>query len=367
MVGYSKLFREEVIAQTAYNAGIAADRFREAYGVDCLAKLDSNENPYGPSPAAIKAAESVSSNLASYPDAATSALRLAISEKLGVKAEQVVTGNGSEDLIALIFTAVLSPGEHVVTTCPSFGPHETGAEVCGATAEKILYPADWLFPIDDVEKALSAKPKVLMFASPNNPAGTAITEADFDRIVQALTPETLFVFDEAYVDFIEPSLRFDAIEKLSKTDLPWISLRTFSKAYGLAGSRIGFAVCSHDDISGALMKIRSPFAVNAVAVAAAAAALEDVGHLAMCVENIRLERERLQDELTKRGYTVAPSQTNFVFFDCKENGNELAERLRRRGVLTKGWFEEPYLGWLRVSIGRPEHTDAFLAALDSVA
>nr|WP_299851148.1 aminotransferase class I/II-fold pyridoxal phosphate-dependent enzyme [uncultured Roseovarius sp.] len=360
------MFRKEIVEQPAYNAGIAIDRFQEVYGVPCLAKLDSNENPYGPSPRAIEAARGSTSNLASYPDAGTSTLRAAIAGKFKMEADQIVTGNGSEDLIALIYTTVLSRGEQVVTTCPSFGPHETGAQSCGADAQKIQYKNDWSFPIDGVLEALSKRPKVLMFASPNNPAGPAISEQDFDRIVSALTPETLFVFDEAYVDFIDPSHRFDAVAKLGKTELPWISLRTFSKAYGLAGARIGYAICSYCSISGSLMKARSPFAVNGAAIAAAEAALADTEHLEMAVAKIVSERARLRHALSTRGYTVAPSQTNFLFFDCGENGDAFAERLRRKGVLTKGWFEEPYLGWVRVSIGTVEQNDAFLMILDSI-
>lgn len=366
MTDYEELFRKEIVEQTAYNAGIAIDRFREVYGVPCLAKLDSNENPYGPSPRATNAARDSMSQLASYPDAGTSTLRAAIASIFNVQADQIVTGNGSEDLIALIYTTVLSPGEQIVTTCPSFGPHEMGAQACGAKAQKIQYNEDWSFPIEGILGALSRRPKVLMFASPNNPSGPAISEEDFDRIVSALTPETLFVFDEAYVDFIDPAHRFDAVAKLGKTDLPWISLRTFSKAYGLAGARIGYAICSHGSISGSLMKARSPFAVNGAAVAAADAALADTAHLEMSVAKIVSERDRLRHALTSRSYSVAPSQTNFLFFECRENGVAFAERLRKNGVLTKGWFEEPSLGWVRVSIGTAEQNDAFLKTLDNI-
>ncbi len=366
MKNFTNLFRKEVVEQTAYNAGIAVDRFREVYGIECIAKLDSNENPYGPSPNALKAIENGIPDIASYPDAGTTDLRTIISRRHNLPVDQIITGNGSEDLIPLIYDAILHEGDNIVTTCPSFGPHEFAALACGATATKIKYHDDWRFPVNDIIEALALKPKVLMFASPNNPAGSAVTEQDFDKIIKALTPDTLFVFDEAYIDFIDPDVSFDAIEKLCATNLPWISLRTFSKAYGLAGIRIGYALCADTSICSTLLKIRTPFAVNALAISAAIAAFEDKTHLEMCVSNTRKERERLSIELKQRGYNVAPSQTNFLFFDCKENGDDFAEKLRCKGILTKGWKEEPYLNWLRVSIGLPEHNDAFLKALSEI-
>lgn len=367
MPDFSDLIRPEVNGLPKYNAGLALDRFKDTYGVACLAKLDSNENPHGPSPRAIAAMKAAADGVAFYPDAGTMALRKLIGDGVGLSAERVVMGNGSEDLIGAIFRAVLRPGDHVVTICPSFGLHEFGALACGARVTKLPFSDDWRFPTADIVAHLADKPRVLMFSSPSNPAGPAIPAAEFDTILAALHPETLFVFDEAYVEFLDNGARFDALARLKATALPWVSLRTFSKAYGLAGARVGYGLCADDGLAAALMKTRNPFGVNSIAVAAATEAFADTDHLERGLALVRAERERLQSELTTRGYVSAPTHTNFVFFDCGENAAVFAERLRHKGILIKGWLEAPYLTWARVTVGLPEQNDAFLTALDSLA
>lgn len=366
MPDFTKMFRTEITEQPSYNAGIAKGRFFDEYGIDCIAKLDSNENPHGPSPYAIEALHGVVADISSYPDSDTLALCQAIGKGFGIPADRVVTSNGSEDMILMIYRAILNPGDNIVTICPSFGPHEFAAVACSATATKIQFGDDWSFPTSSIVAALSDKPRVLMFSSPSNPAGVSISERGFDEILEALSPETLFVFDEAYAEFVDPNVGFDALGKLEKSGLPWISLRTFSKAYGLAGARIGYALCSDRSISDTLQKIRPPFGVNALAAAAATAAFNDKEHLNKCVNNIALERAQVYEALKSKGYTVVPSHANFLFFDCREEGANFAKKLRNKGILIKGWKEEPYLNWARVSIGLPEHNDAFIAALDHI-
>ena len=366
MPDFSDLIRPEINSLPKYNAGLALDRFKDTYGLDCLGKLDSNENPHGPSPRAIAAMKAASDSVAFYPDAGTMALRKMIGDGVGVSADRVVMGNGSEDLIGAIFRAVLRPGDHVVTICPSFGLHEFGALACGAAVTKLRFDENWRFPTQDIIADLADKPRILMFSSPSNPAGPAITSADFDAILAAHHPETLFVFDEAYVEFLDDDARFDALKRLEATARPWISLRTFSKAYGLAGVRVGYALCANDVIAAALMKTRNPFGVNSIAVSAATEAFADTAHLTRGLALIGAERTRLQAGLEARGYATAPTQTNFVFFDCGQNAADFAEALRHKGILIKGWLEAPYLNWARVTVGLPDHNDAFLTALDSL-
>ncbi len=360
----TNLIRPEINNLPTYNAGLALDRFRDIYGVICLAKLDSNENPHGPSSHAIDAIQQGADKVSFYPDATSLNLRQQIGAGVNIPADRLVMGNGSEDLIGAIFRATLRRGDHVITICPSFGLHEFGAMACGATVAKIPFNADWSFPVKEVVEQLTKVPRVLIFSSPSNPAGPTIREDEFDVIINALSPETLFVFDEAYVEFVSEDARFDALAKLNATKLAWVSLRTFSKAYGLAGIRVGYGICAHATIAGALMKARNPFGVNALAAAAAGSAYADQKHLKESVHLIVSERHRLQFEMAARGYKTAPSQANFLFFECGENGVQFAEKLRHKGILIKGWLEEPYLNWARVSVGLPEQNDAFLNALD---
>lgn len=357
------LIRPEIDALPDYNAGIALDRFHAIYGVEAVAKLDSNENPAGPSPAAIEAMREVAAGVWRYPDAADLALRKAIGAACDTDPEAVIMGNGSEDLIGAIYRAVLRPGDRVVTICPSFGLHEFGARAFGATVDKIRFGADWAFPVDALIAALRQPARVLIFSSPSNPAGPAVTQADFTRLMAAVPEDTLVVFDEAYREYLQPALVFDACAIMRRAGLNWISLRTFSKAYGLAGARVGYGLCADPVLVKALRKTRNPFAVNAFAGAAALAALHDQAHLAQGVAQTRSERARVAAAMAAAGFAVAPSQANFLFFRTPGPAAEFAESLRRQGVLVKGWQEDPYLDWARITIASPAENDAFLAAL----
>ncbi len=361
------LIRKEVRNLPDYNAGLALDRFKATYGIDCLAKLDSNESPLGPSPRAIKAMQEAATGVARYPDAANSALRASIASALETDQDRVIIGNGSEDLIGALFRATIRPQDHVVTICPSFGLHEFGALTFGATVTKVPFNADWSFPVEGLCEALHSKPRVLIFSSPSNPAGPAISEQDFRAVVAQTDPDTLICFDEAYVEFIEPGKHFDALRILDETGQPSIVLRTFSKAYGLAGARIGYGIASDPLLVKALMKTRNPFGVNAMAAAAAAEALKDHAHLARVVGLATNERQRVSAALESKGYPCAPTQTNFVFFDTHAPASSLAEHLRGKGVLIKGWQEAPFEHWARVTIGSRAENDIFLDALPNSA
>lgn len=354
------LIRPEIAGLPTYNAGLALDRFKARYGVECLAKLDSNENPHGPSPYAVCAIEQAAAGVGAYPDAASLALRQQIGEALGHGADRIAMGNGSEDLIGAIFRAVLRSGDEVVTISPSFGLHEFGALAQGARVIKHPFSADWRFPVEDICRSLRSKPRVLIFSSPSNPAGPAISAAGFTQILNALTSDTLFVFDEAYVEFTADAEKLDAIGLLADRDLTWASLRTFSKAYGLAGLRVGYGVFSHAAMVGAIMKTRNPFGVNALAAIAAGKAFADTRHLRRSVSQITEERARVAEALSTKGFEVAPSSANFLFFNCHESGQAFAEKLRDKGVLIKGWLEEPFLNYARVTIGTPAENNAFL-------
>lgn len=355
--------RPEIAALADYNAGLALDRFRAVYGVEARAKLDSNENPLGPAPAAIAAMRDCAAGIWRYPDAADLALREAIGTATGIDPEAVIVGNGSEDLIGAIYRAVLRPGDRVVTICPSFGLHEFGAQAFGASVEKVRFAEDWTFPLPGLVEALRRPARVLIFSSPSNPAGPAVSLEEFSALMEAVPQGTLVVFDEAYREYLDPALAFDPCAILREAGLDWISLRTFSKAYGLAGARVGYGLCSSPGLTRALRKTRNPFAVNAFAGAAALAALQDGAHLARTVALARSERARLSGALAATGYAVVPSQANFLFFRTPCPAADFVETLRRRGVLIKGWQEPPFLDWARVTIATPAENDAFLEAL----
>jgi len=357
------LIRPEVAGLPDYNAGLALDRFRSVYGIEAVAKLDSNESPLGPSPAAVQAIRDAAAGVGRYPDASDEALREAIAGANGVDAGTVILGNGSEDLIGAIYRAVLRSGDRVVTICPSFGLHEFGAQACGAVVDKVPFPPDWRFPVDALIAALARPARILIFSSPSNPAGPAVPQADFARLLAAVPQGALVVFDEAYREYLSDDLAFDALAMLRDAGHPWVSLRTLSKAYGLAGARVGYGICSDADLVRALRKTRNPFAINALAGAAALAALQDEDHLARVVALTASERARVAAGLRAKGYEVAPSHGNFLFFRTPGPAAGFAEALRRQGVLIKAWQEQPFMDWARVTIANPGENDAFLTAI----
>lgn len=361
------LIRPQIAALPTYNAGLALDRFSDIYGIDCIAKLDSNENPLGAAPGAIAAIKSSADGIARYPDATNAALRQMIARRCGTKADRVIIGNGSEDLIGALFRATLRDGDHVVTICPSFGLHEFGAMACGASVTKVNFPDDWSFPVDGLARAMQRDTRILIFASPSNPTGPAITETDFRAVIDVTPQDTLIAFDEAYIEYVQKSAQFDALAILAECKQPWIVLRTCSKAYGLAGIRVGYGIASDERLINALMKTRNPFGVNALAVAAAIEALSDEAHLAQVVELATAERVRIAEALRAMGHESAPSQTNFVFFNTGGDASGFAESLRKKGILIKGWQEEPFRNWARVTMGSVAENDAFLAAVAELA
>lgn len=359
------LIRPEVAGLPDYNAGLALDRFREVYGLDARAKLDSNESPLGPSPAAIVAMRDAAAGIGRYPDATDSALRQTIARLAGTDPDCVILGNGSEDLIGAIFRAVLRPGDRVVTLCPSFGLHEFGAQSCGAVVQKVPFHPDWTFPLREMIAAAGADTRIVIFSSPSNPAGPAIGPGEFRQLLDGIDPQALLVFDEAYREYLSDDLAFDACTMMADAGRDWISLRTFSKAYGLAGARVGYGIGSDAALVWALRKTRNPFAVNAFAAAGALAALQDGDHLRRNVEATRAERGRVADALRGMGVEVAPSQANFLFFRTPGKASVLAEAVRRQGVLIKAWQEAPFSGWARVTIGTPGENAIFLSALSA--
>jgi len=351
-----------------YNAGLSIDYVRSHYKVDTIAKLGSNENPYGPSPLVIEALRQAVSECSIYPEASCDPLRLALAGRLSVAPARLIFGNGSEDLIAVITHTFLSAGDTVVTFAPSFGLHLIWPESVGATVKTVSVNADYQMDVEDVLAALTSEPRLLIFGNPSNPVGSSLTTSDFERILAALTPKTLFVFDEAYLEYasVDPSYP-DFFRMLHNAGIPWLILRTFSKAYGLAGLRIGYAVASDAGLIDLMDRVRAPFNVNRLAQTAALAALDDFSYVEKIVALTVRERQRMQAELTELGYRIAPSLANFLFVQAREDAGELANRLLTKGVIVKPWREAGFRDHLRVSIGTHEANGQFLSAWKQLA
>jgi len=359
--------RDEVVGIPPYNSGLTLREVQERYHPAAIAKLGSNENPLGASEHAMVSSTELRDLFRLYPDPKGRALCEALAERFGSKAPDIILGNGSEDLIAVVCKAVVRPGDVVTTLYPSFPLHEDYAVLMGGKVERIEILPDFSVDMAALEAAARRKPRMILFANPMNPVGTWIGKGDFELFLDAVDPDTLLVIDEAYAEYAYGEDYPATLDILRASNKSWIVLRTFSKAYGLAGLRIGFGIASSPELLDFLNRVRTPFNTNAIAQAAAIAVLGDEEHLKRTVTLALSERARVSDALKLRDIKVAPSKGNFVFFDCGMDASVFAEKLLIAGVIVKPWKQAGYTRFVRVSIGSVVENDQFLSALDTNA
>lgn len=236
----------------------------------------------------------------------------------------------------------------------------------GASVTRVIVNSDLTINVDALIEAVRERPRMLLFSNPMNPVGGWLSAGDLSRVLDATGDETLIVVDEAYAEYAEGEDYASSLPFLSKRDQPWIVLRTFSKAFGLAGLRIGFGIVGDPELRALLDRVRTPFNANGMAQAAALAALADEEHLAKVVALAKAERTRVESSLRSKGLDVAPSRGNFLFFNCRHNASAFAEGLLRDGVIVKPWKQEGFDTYIRVSIGSPAENDHFMAALSQL-
>ncbi len=346
----------------SYNAGLSIGRAREISGKQDIARLASNENPYGCSPLVIEAFRALTLEPWRYSDPQCTALRRALAERLGVSAEHIVVGNGSEDLIAAISRAVLVPGDTTVTVQPSFGLHEIDPLAMGSKVIKVPMTSQMEFDIDALCTAITAGPKLVFLSSPSNPVGCILRQAKLETLLECVRPNTLFVLDEAYYEYAAEELP-DSIALLKESGVPLVVLRTFSKAYGLAGLRVGYAVTQDVKMAQTLTAASSPFNVNAAAQMGALAALKDEAWMKNAVERTVADRDRLARKLSGLGLQVGPSKSNSLFVSTGSDSGAVFEYLVKQGVIIKPWREAGYEQCIRVTVGTDDENNLFVDRL----
>jgi len=358
------MVRWQIAALPRYPYGLPEEYIRDHYQVDHIARLASNENPFGIGRKAALAAAAAITDLGKYSDPESRRLRHALAAGLGLTASAIVVGNGSEELICLLCRACLNPGDRVVTVTPSFALHEIYPAEQGAQVVTVPMRDDLQFAVERMLSAMDEGCRMLIVSNPSNPVGTMLSAKDLERIARKADARTLLVIDEAYFEYARENADYpDCLRLLADSPAPYVLLRTFSKAYGLAGARVGYGIFSDLELAGHIDKLRTPFNVNRIAQAAALAALDDMQHVEQTLAHNRLERSRLFAELQSRGYTVAPSQANFLFFDVGTDSAKVAEQLLRRGIVVKAWRQSGYGQFMRVTIGSRADNDLFLQAL----
>ncbi|NLU79188.1 histidinol-phosphate transaminase [Micromonospora sp. HNM0581] len=361
----ASVVREVVAGLPAYDPGADPDAVAACSGTAHVIKLSNNESPFGCSPLATEAVRRrLDSSVSRYPDPTGRRLAEAIGERLAVPAERIVLGNGSENILELLCQAVLDPGDLVTTQAPGFSLHEIFPRMVGARVEKVPVTAAFGFDPSAWRDALAAGPKLIFLANPCNPTGAILSIGELEHLVAETPQSALLVLDEAYCEFARPDPSYpDGLAVLREQHRPWIVLRTFSKAYGLAGVRVGYGVASDDALVEALDRVRAPYNVNQLAQDAAVAALGDHAHLAETVRRTGVEIVRVADRLREAGFRVAPSSANFVFIDTGHRSDWVAQELHRLGIVVKAWREPGYETFIRASLSLPEDNDFFVRCL----
>ena len=364
------LVRPELPALAPYNAGLSSQAVRSRNGVEQIARLASNENPFGASPCVAQALAGLALRVGTYPDANCTALRAAIAERTGASAQQVVIGNGSESILQMLCQAFLSPGDRVLTQRPAFGLHEIYPRMMGAQVELLALTPALEFDLDAWCEALARGPKIAMLANPSNPVGCMFDAKAFARLLEATPAGTLLVIDEAYYEYARRARGFpDALAALRAQQSPWIVLRTFSKAWGLAGLRVGYGIACDASLVQWLDRVRTPFNVNEAAQAAALAAWGDQAFMAQTVAQTVEQREWVVQQLRAMalpGLRIAPSAANFLFIDLARPNGPVNEALLARGIIVKPWKEAGFERFIRVSIGTADDNARLLRALGEI-
>ncbi|MET1413702.1 histidinol-phosphate transaminase [Roseibium sp. HPY-6] len=366
MTDLDKIIRPSLKQLEPYNSGLSVAAVRRLCGLAEVNRLASNENPFGPAPEVLKYIRNQQNDLHIYPSSEASDLRTELASYLDADADRLVFGNGSEELLSIIFRSVIEPGDRVITLYPSFPLHEDYAVLMGAGIERVALTEDLTIDVDKLAEAASKPAKLLIFSHPVNPAGCWMSRDELLAVLDARHPDTLLVLDEAYFEFALSGDYCGGLDLLAPGKGHWIVLRTFSKAWGLAGLRIGYGVCSSPALAAALDLTRTPFNTNAPAQNAALLALGNEAHMKTSAAAIAAERDKVKASLMERGLRVAPTQANFIFFETEMPSAEAADALMRLGTLVKPWKQAGFDRFIRVTVGQPEENRQFLEHLDSI-
>jgi histidinol-phosphate aminotransferase len=367
LIAPEQLVRRTVVDLPAYKTGVSPNLLKALAAGASVARLGSNENPYGASPSVYDAIRNVHDvNL--YPDGANTALCDALGALLAIDPERLLVSTGSENVLCDVFQSVLSPGERVVTLAPTFMLAEILTRAAGAIPVGVSYEDDLSFSVDAVSEQVSRGARILYLSNPNNPTGNAFTPDELGTIVRGTSSETLVVIDEAYYEYTARHEGYGcSLAVLEASQRPYVVLRTFSKAYGLAGLRVGYGIFYHPDLVPLVRRAATIFDVGSLSQAAALAAITDQAHVDRVVSDTLSEKTRVLEALAALEVRVFPALGNFVslWFAERDQAWELEEALAARNVFVKALPGKLREGIVRVTVGKPEANDRFLAALAS--
>jgi histidinol-phosphate aminotransferase len=368
MSDYSQFVPEHVRKLTGYTPGKSLRQAQQESHVNCI-KMASNENPFGPSPMAVKAMQAALTESNFYPDNDASDLRQKLADCHQVEPAQIVPTAGSTALLGIVARTLLSPGLNAITSERSFIVYPIATQAAGG--QLIQVPMrDNGFDLDAIAAAVDQHTRIIYISNPNNPTGTLVPAKELDRFLDRMPEHVIVILDEAYYDFAQ---NFAAIRRVDYSHaLDYVNqgrrvvvLRTFSKAHGLAGVRVGYGI-GPAELMSYFARMRTTFSVSAVAQAAAVAAIEDQAHIQKTLDNNAEQAKRLIAGMSELGYNPLPTWANFLYCELEDEAATLAKRLQAEGVIVR-----PLAPWgassaIRITIGTPEQNDIFLTAFKKV-
>lgn len=317
-------------------------------------KVSSNENPYPPLPSVLKVVQDAATRINRYPDMAVTALTAALAQRLGVPPEHIATGTGSVGVLGQIIQATCDPGDEVVYAWRSFEAYPIVTALAGAESVQVGLDEHARHRMDAMLAAVSDRTKVVLVCTPNNPTGPIVTHRELHRFLERVPPRVLVVIDEAYVEFVRSPDAPDALALYR--EFPNVAvLRTFSKAYGLAGLRVGYAV-AREPVASALRKTAVPFGVNSIAQEAAVASLAAYDELSERVDSLVAERSRVITALRGQGWDIPDSEANFVWFGLGARSGEFADACEDASLMVRQYGDDG----VRVTVAETEANDRLL-------
>lgn len=336
------------------------------FAPEAIRRLNLNETPFPPSPKAVAAMQDACTRVNRYPDPNWRDLVAAIAGRIGVPESRIVMGNGSDEAIVSAGRLAVGPGDEVVVPYPSFPSYNSAAALNGGKLVTVPVRADGANDVDAMLKAVTDRTRLVFCATPNNPTGALLTTAEVKRLADGVPDTALLVVDEAYYEFGIHAGGEDHLAMLAGRKGPWAAFRTFSKAFGLAGMRVGYVIAGSDEIAAAFQKVRSTFNVNVVAQAGALAAWNDPEHTLKILDATKRERERLVDGLKALGAEPFPTVANFVSARTHLPAADIVAAMQWRGILIGRLMHKGFENYIRVTVGTAEDTDAFLSALGEI-
>lgn len=358
------IFRKELANLNAYVPGKSIDKVKEEYGLSEIVKLASNENPLGPSKLAVAAIIKEASNVNLYPDPSVDIVKTKLSKKFEVEKEQIIVGNGGEEIIKAIAMTFINEGDEVIMADTTFSLYDITSSLMGSVSIKVPLK-DFKHDLDGFLERINEKTKLVYICNPNNPIGNIMSKEEIDNFVEKLPEDIILVLDEAYYEYAIRNPKYPDGLNVLKTRKNTIIIRTFSKVAGLAGLRIGYAFSSKEIIN-EMIKTKGVFNVNRIAQVAASAAMEDEKHIKDTVDLNYKSLGKMIEYFDKKGLKHIETNTNFIFVDIGIDSKYAFVELQKKGMIMRPGYLWGYKTWARISSGTMEDTNKFIDELDEI-